>query len=160
MRFVATASLFFCILAFTMWQQAQAISMRRLICLVNRERVSRGIKPLILSSQINEICQEHSVMQANFHRMTHDRIGHSQMNRALTEKGLRWDRFGENVARGQQSEEAVMYSWMHSPVHRANILKSSFTHMGGGYDSRGHYWTQGFARLHASIDYRRVAICP
>lgn len=36
-----------------------------------------------------------------------------------------------NVER-QKTPEAVVTAWMNSPGHRANILKSSFTHIGVG----------------------------
>ncbi|ORX94654.1 hypothetical protein K493DRAFT_301931 [Basidiobolus meristosporus CBS 931.73] len=137
-----------------------AISSRRLICLVNRERVGRGLNPLILSRDLDDVCQQHSVMQARYRRMTHDRVDHASMPRTMSDKGMRWEQYGENVARGQISEEQVMYSWMHSAVHRANILKPSFTHMGSGYDSRGHYWTQGFARVRGMINFSNVPVCP
>ncbi len=37
-----------------------------------------------------------------------------------------------------------MNAWMNSSGHRANILNSSYTHIGVGYVSDGHYWTQMF----------------
>ncbi|KAK9765669.1 hypothetical protein K7432_005812 [Basidiobolus ranarum] len=150
----------FTILLVTSLAFVNAISTRRLICLVNRERVGRGLHPLVLSRDLDDVCQQHSVMQARYHRMTHDRIDHSSMPRTMSDKGMRWEQYGENVARGQTSEEQVMYVWMHSAVHRANILKPSFTHMGGGYDPRGHYWTQGFARLRGMNNFDSVPLCP
>lgn len=50
---------------------------------------------------------------------------------------------GENIAAGQSTVNAVMTSWMNSPGHKANILDSSFTHVGIGY-YKG-YWVQLFA---------------
>ncbi len=49
---------------------------------------------------------------------------------------------GENIARGQQSSMDVMNSWMNSPGHRANILKSQFRRIGIGHS--GKVWVQVF----------------
>ena len=51
---------------------------------------------------------------------------------------------GENIAYGQRTPAAVMDAWMNSSGHRANILNSSYTHIGVGYCERGNYWTQMF----------------
>jgi uncharacterized protein YkwD len=54
---------------------------------------------------------------------------------------------GENIAAGQTSPDQVMTSWMNSSGHRANILNSSFGHIGVGIvkNSAGTiYWTQDF----------------
>lgn len=54
------------------------------------------------------------------------------------------NRFGlaENIARGQQSVDAVMTGWMNSSGHRANILSPSLTHVGFGRS--GNTWVQNF----------------
>ncbi|KAK9674631.1 hypothetical protein K7432_017078 [Basidiobolus ranarum] len=100
-----------------------------------------------LNSELNDVCHRHSLMQAQYNRMTHDRYDHSPMDKAINEHGLKWTQYGENVARGQQSEEIVMNVWMHSPPHRRNILNPTFTHMGAALAQPGNYWTQGFATL-------------
>jgi uncharacterized protein YkwD len=58
--------------------------------------------------------------------------------------GIRYKSAGENIAKGQPSPEAVVNAWMNSSGHRANILNSTFTHIGVGYASGGSYWTQMF----------------
>ncbi|KAK9761667.1 hypothetical protein K7432_013264 [Basidiobolus ranarum] len=139
-----------CTISFTALALAasiQAFSPEKLICLVNRERVKQRLRPLVLSSELSEVCQRHSLMQAQYNKMTHDRYDHSPMDKAINEQGLNWSQYGENVARGQQNEQVVMNVWMHSPPHRRNILNPSFTHMGAALAQPGNYWTQGFATL-------------
>lgn len=58
--------------------------------------------------------------------------------------GINYHTAGENIARGQQTPEAVVDAWMNSDGHRANILNSSFTQIGVGYVAEGNYWTQMF----------------
>ncbi|ORY02085.1 PR-1-like protein [Basidiobolus meristosporus CBS 931.73] len=136
---------------------AQAFSPQRLICLVNTERQNQGLRPLVLSSELNDVCYRHSIMQAQYNRMTHDRYDHSPMDKAINEHGLKWLQYGENVARGQQTEEVVMNVWMHSAPHRRNILNPTFTHMGAALAQPGNYWTQGFATLPGTWN---APVCP
>jgi uncharacterized protein YkwD len=58
--------------------------------------------------------------------------------------GITYRSAGENIARGQTTPQKVVDAWMNSSGHRANILNSSYTHIGVGYASSGHYWTQMF----------------
>ena len=58
--------------------------------------------------------------------------------------GISYKTAGENIARGYQTPVAVVNAWMSSPGHRANILNSTYTHIGVGYVSSGSYWTQIF----------------
>ena len=55
--------------------------------------------------------------------------------------------YGENAATGQRTPAEAMESWMNSSGHKANILKSNYTHIGVGCapDGRGGYhWIQMF----------------
>jgi uncharacterized protein YkwD len=59
-----------------------------------------------------------------------------------TELGYSSNGFGENIARGQQTPEAVVNAWMNSSGHRANLLNSKYADIGVGYDDG--YWVQNF----------------
>ena len=52
--------------------------------------------------------------------------------------------WGENVAAGYPSVEAVMAGWLGSDGHCANLMNPGFTEFGGGETDR--YWAQVFAR--------------
>lgn len=55
--------------------------------------------------------------------------------------------WGENIAWGYTSAEAVMQAWLNSPGHRANIENASFKAIGIGVaaNTTGRlYWTQNF----------------
>jgi uncharacterized protein YkwD len=51
--------------------------------------------------------------------------------------------WGENIAAGHASPEAVMEGWMNSSGHCANIMNASFTEIGVGFHD-GNYWVQVF----------------
>jgi uncharacterized protein YkwD len=60
-----------------------------------------------------------------------------------------WTSLGENVAAGYPTVTAVMSGWMGSTGHRANLLSTSYQHVGVGRAPSGSgalYWTQNFGR--------------
>lgn len=58
--------------------------------------------------------------------------------------GISYKAYGENIAQGYRTPQAVVTGWMNSSGHRANILNASFTQIGVGYVADGNYWTQMF----------------
>ena len=99
------------------------------IAKVNAERRSRGLRPLKISEKLMTVARGWSGVQARQRRMYHSNNG-----------------FGENVAYGQPTPDAVMRDWMNSPGHRRNILSPSYTEIGVGavQNGRSIYWTQSF----------------
>lgn len=54
-----------------------------------------------------------------------------------------WSAFGENIAKGQSTEEQVMDSWRKSTGHCKNMMNANFTLV--GVARVNNYWTQVFA---------------
>ncbi len=57
--------------------------------------------------------------------------------------------WGENIAAGQSTPEAVVTGWMASPGHCTNIMSAGYKAIGVGYgfsssSTYRHYWTQDF----------------
>ena len=55
---------------------------------------------------------------------------------------------GENIAWGQETEKLVVEAWMWSPMHRWNILGTSYKRVGFGVeeDKEGRlYWCAVFS---------------
>ena len=53
-----------------------------------------------------------------------------------------WSAYGENIAFGYSTAEAVMQGWLNSPGHCANIMSPNFNQ--AGMARLGNYWTQDF----------------
>ena len=72
---------------------------------------------------------------------SHTRPDGSKAYTALTERGISFTAFGENIfaASGMSSVSAeyVVEQWMASQGHRENILRDGFTHMCIGVASQG-----------------------
>jgi len=98
------------------------------IRLTNQERTRRGLRPLKMNTQMMAFARNWSAVQSR------TRMHHS-----------RGSGYGENVAFGQSTPQAVMNAWMTSPGHRRNILNSRYTEIGVGYVNNGRpYHTQVF----------------
>lgn len=63
----------------------------------------------------------------------------------ITAQGFTWSSYGENIARGQSNEAAVMNGWLKSEGHCKNIMNGRFKYVGVGMQNK--YWTQVFGSL-------------
>ncbi|TXS42039.1 sigma-70 family RNA polymerase sigma factor [Streptomyces sp. OR43] len=118
----------------------------QVVSLVNKERAAAGCGALTEDAQLTDAAQRHSDDMAARDFFEHTNPDGADPGQRVTDAGYRWSTYGENIARGQQTPESVMESWMNSPGHRANILNCSFKNMGIGIHkgSGGPWWTQDF----------------
>lgn len=111
---------------------------KRLLDLHNSRRKSGS---LILDKKLCDYAQKHSEYMAGKNSLTH-----SSMSELQDFCGA--ETVGENIAWGQETPDAVVSSWMWSPMHRWNILGSSYKKVGFGIkeDSQGRiYWCAVFS---------------
>ena len=129
------------------------------LSLVNAERAQYGLAPLSLNAQLNWAALKHSTNMAARSlvvgvgpAMQHTLYGTlmptvtSRLDSAGYANYTAW---GENIAFGFTTAQAVVTAWMNSPGHRANILSANFTEIGIGLSvsAQGvYYWTQEFGR--------------
>ena len=120
----------------------------QLEALINQERARLNLAPISVLEGLRRAAGRHSldlsVMQACTHRGS-DGSGPGDRMRA---QGIR-SPYGEIVACGQGTPEAAVQAWMASPGHRAIILCTRCTSLGGGYaeatNGYRRYWTVNFA---------------
>lgn len=112
---------------------------RRVVTLTNEERNAQDRAALTATPHLTRIaCRHNKDMLAHSYSGHEDADGRRVGDRLSREhRTLLMTRYGENVfrARGhtpQNSELAslTVTSWMESPVHRKNILKRPYTHLG------------------------------
>ncbi|MGO4111007.1 CAP domain-containing protein [Paenibacillus sp. YAF4_2] len=121
--------------------------------LVNEERIQEGFLPLIRLEILFEVAEIKALDMRDNNYFDHVSPTYGTPGQMLTQYGVEWTAYGENIAAGQRTPAAVMQAWMNSPGHHANILSPKFTHLGVGYapgtsDSRYRsYWVQEFVRL-------------
>jgi uncharacterized protein YkwD len=104
------------------------------LCLLNKERRSRGIRPLRDNARLDLASQRHANDMAARNYFAHgDFVGRIRSAHYL--KNARGYTVGENIAWGSwdyASPAAIVNGWMHSPGHKANILNSRFHEIGLG----------------------------
>ncbi|KOU69207.1 stress protein [Streptomyces sp. MMG1533] len=115
--------------------------------LTNRQRARSGLPPLAVDPLLATAAQAYSTDMAARAFYSHTSPEGTQPWDRAAAAGSTRRSIGENIACGQRSPAEVVEGWMNSPGHRANILKSTFTHIGVGFAGggpAGTYWTQLF----------------
>jgi uncharacterized YkwD family protein len=115
--------------------------------LVNIERQKAGLSALTFDQSVSNVARTKSKDMAANNYFAHQSPTYGSAGDMLTRFGIRWSAWGENIASGQRTPEAVVTAWMNSSGHRANILSANFSKIGVGYavNSNGTpYWTQIF----------------
>ena len=114
--------------------------------LVNEIRKENGLKPLAQDWQLARVARYKSQDMSDLGYFSHTSPTYGSPFNMMKSFGISYRSAGENIARGYMTAEAVVNGWMNSPGHRANILNSTYTHIGVGYVADGNYWTQMFIR--------------
>jgi RNA polymerase sigma factor (sigma-70 family) len=115
----------------------------QVLALTNAERAKAGCGPVAPDDRLARAAQLHSEdMSANGYFDHASQDGRSFADRAKAQGHP--SPGAENIARGQNSPDAVMQAWMNSPGHRANILNCSLRTMGVGVVPDDWTWTQVF----------------
>jgi uncharacterized protein YkwD len=104
------------------------------ICLLNRERTSRGMRRFHRNPRLSLASQRHARDMSRRQYFDHgDFVGRIRAAHYLA-GSHNWT-VGENIAWGSwdyASPAEIVDGWMHSPGHRANILSSRFREIGIG----------------------------
>jgi uncharacterized protein YkwD len=117
-----------------------------IICLVNRERVARGIGALRADSILNNVAQSHSEDMAQKNYFSHVDLSGGQPWDRAEKAGYTTGFVGENISAGYASPFDAMTGWMKSSGHCVNILKTTYVDIGIGIATKadseyGIYWT-------------------
>jgi uncharacterized YkwD family protein/spore coat assembly protein SafA len=117
---------------------------REVIRLVNDIRRQNGLSELQYDWELCRVARIKSQDMKDNRYFSHTSPTYGSPFQMMKSFGIKYRSAGENIARGQSTPEAVVNAWMSSSGHRANILNSSYTHIGVGFVSGGNYWTQMF----------------
>jgi uncharacterized protein YkwD len=114
---------------------------KAVLCLINRERKSRGLRELDRDRKLQRASQNHNDVMQNKNCFSHQCPGEGSLTVRLQRVdwlhgGLNAWAYGENIAwaSGKQgTPRNIVQMWMNSSGHRANILSSRFDEIGVGY---------------------------
>src|SRR5512146_1666214 len=98
---------------------------------VNADRAQAGLPPLELDDRLTEIARQHTEKMVEHKTLSHQFHEEPDVRHRVVSSGVRFDISGENVAYDRDADSAER-SLMHSPPHRANILRPEFTVIGVG----------------------------
>lgn len=118
---------------------------QRVLELVNANRAASGVAPLALNAKLSAAAQKFAQLMVAENFFSHTSPDGSSAGDRISAEGYDWRTWGENIAWGQATADAVMTAWMNSSGHRANILTSNFKEIGiGYYKGSSIYWVQDF----------------
>jgi uncharacterized protein YkwD len=133
------------------WAAAATSDERTVWTLTNQERAENGLSGLSFNGDLVASARAHSADMAAQDYFNHTALDGSSPGDRIAATGYEASSWGENIAAGYTTAQAVVDGWMNSAGHRANILNSNFCDIGVGYAYEGdstyrHYWTQNFGR--------------
>ena len=107
------------------------------LCLINEERVARGLTPVNGNVRLASAAAAHATDMVSQGYFAHDSLDGSGFGLRIERSGYLGHRrswvLGENLAWGSGSlatPAAIVAGWMDSPGHRANILTPGFRDIG------------------------------
>ncbi len=119
----------------------------RLMALINHRRDQRGIRPLRVDSRISKVARARSLDMVERNYFDHKDPDGLYAQQHLKRADIRFERVSEIIAWNHGSDinsaaADAMSLWMHSPVHRREILKEH-NYFGAGLATDGHVlkWT-------------------
>ena len=114
---------------------------RTTLCLLNAERERQGLRPLRTDAALARAARRHARDMAERDYFAHSSPDGTGPHERIARAGYRRARLtGENLAEGEREAGApssIVDGWMHSPGHRANILRGGFTEIGIGIATDG-----------------------
>lgn len=116
--------------------------------LVNEHRRRGGCDNVTVDQRLIIAANGHAADMARRGYFAHEDLHGDRAGERVEDAGYRWSRYGENIARGQDSVFEVVNGWMHSPEHRENIMDCRLHEVGVGLAFAGDrtpYWVQDFA---------------
>ena len=110
-----------------------------IVCLVNAERTSRGLKALKRDSDLAQAARGHSrdMTKRNYFDHTSpggETVGDRVRDAGYGRPGDGW-KVGENLGWGtgrRAAPNALVDEWLNSPPHKKNMLNSAFRELGVG----------------------------
>jgi uncharacterized protein YkwD len=118
------------------------------LTLVNESRRRGGCDNLTVDRRLIVAANRHASEMARRGYFAHEDTRGERAGDRVQDAGYKWSRYGENIARGQDSVAEVVDGWMKSPEHRENIMDCGLREVGVGLAfaaDRTPYWVQDFA---------------
>jgi Cysteine-rich secretory protein family len=125
---------------------AQQPAEQQVMDLANQDRAQQGLPPLKWDPALAQAAAAHAQMMAGQSELSHQYPGEPDLAARCGAAGAHFRTIEENVALAP-TPQALEQEWMHSPLHRANIMNPSMNTIGVGLVKRGanYYAVEDFA---------------
>lgn len=94
--------------------------------MLNNVRSANGSGAVTYDARLGSAAQRHANDMLSNNFFSHTGSDGSNAGQRISDAGYNWRTWGENIARGQQSEEAVLRAWVNSPDHQSNNVNPNF----------------------------------
>jgi hypothetical protein len=115
--------------------QAQSVAEYRatgvLFQSANQERAARGLRPLRKDPALSTAARQHARRMAAAGTLSHQFPDEPALMARVRQQGLAFSVVAENVAEAPSAKQ-IQSEWMHSPLHRANLLDPRLDAIGLG----------------------------
>lgn len=124
---------------------------RQILAIINADRMAAGLHPLAFDEHDAAVARAHSRDMAANNYFSHTSPGGLSPFDRLHRAGIAYQSAGENLGMDSGTDRPAMFraievAMLHSPEHRANLLRPTFTRVGIGVARRGSviYVTEDF----------------
>jgi uncharacterized protein YkwD len=142
------------------WPANRADLGAEVVALVNAHRAQLGLQALVVSPTLSAAATWKARNMAAYGYMNHDDPGPLEArtaNERIAACGYPLAEWGEDLASGYATAQAVVDGWLSSPGHRANIERPEFRATGVGAAGAPTYWSQTFG---VAVDAGSVVVAP
>jgi uncharacterized protein YkwD len=133
------------------WPAARPDLAAQVVDLINVHRAEMGLKALSVSPTLTAAATWKARHMAAYGYLTHDDPGPPMQRTAgdrMAACSYPQATWGENIAMGYTTAQAVVDAWLASPGHRANIERADFVATGVAMAGTAQpYWAESFGSL-------------
>lgn len=104
-----------------------------------------AVAPVTWNAKLEEAAWAHASDMSLKNYFDHTALDGSTPQSRIDAAGYAWVFEGENIAKGNMDEQAVMVGWLGSQHHCQNMMNANFQNIGVARD--GDYWTMELGSL-------------
>lgn len=109
----------------------------------NNERTQAHVPPLSENTQLDQAAQAKANDMASRNYWSHDTPDGNPPWVFVTDQNYAYQKLGENLATGFDTEQSTINGWMGSPHHKENLLDASYSQVGFGVARSADYTSAG-----------------
>ncbi|MBA3757794.1 hypothetical protein H0X09_02945 [Candidatus Saccharibacteria bacterium] len=122
---------------------ATSMGVSGLLSSTNSARASNGVASLRVNSKLNSAAQAKAEDMATRNYWSHNTPEGNPPWIFVSNQGYSYQKLGENLAAGFDTEQAVINGWLASPPHKENMLDGNFSEVGFGFANNADYTSAG-----------------